>query len=104
VALEHRAQLLQRATHAFARRFFAHAKLRAHFAHATIGQKAQHECIAILSVEFRHEGENGDHNVSGMITTAMRLVNSVEAVVAAKPGLVTAADLPLVTGRGLVAR
>ena len=55
-----------------------------------------------LSVEFRHEGENGDHNVSGMITTAMRLVNSVEAVVAAKPGLVTALDLPVVTGRGLV--
>lgn len=55
-----------------------------------------------LSVEFRHEGENGDHNVSGMITTAMRLVNAVEAVVAAEPGLVTAADLPLVTGRGLV--
>jgi hypothetical protein len=37
-----------------------------------------------------------------MITTAMRLVNSVEAVVAAEPGLVTVADLPLVTGRGLV--
>lgn len=57
-----------------------------------------------LTVEFSHEGENGDHNVSGMITTAMRLVNSVTAVVAAKPGLVTAADLPLITGRGLVAR
>jgi hypothetical protein len=38
-----------------------------------------------------------------MIVTAMRLVNSVHAVVGAKPGLVTALDLPLVTGRGLCA-
>ena len=32
----------------------------------------------------------------------MRLVNAVPAVVAAKPGLVTALDLPLITGKGLV--
>jgi hypothetical protein len=32
----------------------------------------------------------------------MRLVNAVEAVVDAKSGLVTALDLPLITGRGLV--
>jgi 4-hydroxy-tetrahydrodipicolinate reductase len=32
----------------------------------------------------------------------MRLVNAVEAVVAAPPGLRTALDLPLVTGRGLI--
>jgi hypothetical protein len=57
----------------------------------------------MMTVEFSHHGEHGDHNVSGMITTAMRLVNSVAAVVAARPGLVTALDLPLVTGRGLVA-
>jgi hypothetical protein len=57
-----------------------------------------------MAVELEHHAEHGDHNVSGMIITAMRLVNSVPAVVAAKPGLVTALDLPLVTGRGLVAR
>ena len=57
-----------------------------------------------MTVEFGHHGENGDHNVSGMIVTAMRLVNSVAAVVDAKPGLVTALDLPLVTGRGLCAQ
>ncbi|AFR47487.1 NAD(P)H-dependent amine dehydrogenase family protein [Gordonia sp. KTR9] len=57
-----------------------------------------------MAVEFGHHGENGDHNVSGMIVTAMRLVNSVAAVVDAKPGLVTALDLPLVTGRGLFAQ
>lgn len=56
-----------------------------------------------MSVEFAHHGEHGDHNVSGMIVTAMRLVNSVAAVVDARPGLVTALDLPLVTGKGLVA-
>jgi 2,4-diaminopentanoate dehydrogenase len=32
----------------------------------------------------------------------MRLVNSVVAVVEAPPGLLSALDLPLVTGRGLV--
>ena len=56
----------------------------------------------MMTLDFTHTGEHGDHNVSGMITTAMRLVNAVEAVVAAPPGLVTALDLPLVTGRGLV--
>ena len=35
----------------------------------------------------------------GMIYTAMPAVNSVPAVVAAKPGIVTLAELPLVTGR-----
>lgn len=55
-----------------------------------------------MTVDFSHHGENGDHNDSGMITTAMRLVNSVPAVVAAEPGLASALDLPLVAGRGLV--
>jgi len=55
-----------------------------------------------MKVEFTHHGENGDHNVSGMIVTAQRLINAVPAVVAAKPGLVSPIDLPLVTGRGLV--
>ena len=57
-----------------------------------------------MQCDFVHHGEHGDHNVSGMIVTAQRLVNAVPAVVAAEPGLVTALDLPLVTGRGLVAR
>ena len=62
----------------------------------------------MLELELRHHGEPRpgevrDHNVSGMIVTAQRLVNAVPAVVAARGGLVTALDLPLVTGRGLVA-
>ena len=55
-----------------------------------------------MLVDFTHCGEGGDHNDSGMITTAQRLVNSVPHVVAAKPGIVTALDLMSVTGRGLV--
>ena len=56
----------------------------------------------VMRLDFTHHGENGDHNVSGMIVTAMRLVNSVHAVCDAEPGLVFAKDLPPVTGRGLV--
>ncbi|GAA0224036.1 hypothetical protein GCM10009539_06500 [Cryptosporangium japonicum] len=45
---------------------------------------------------------DGDHDTAGLKATAMRLVDSVPAVVAAAPGLLTALDLPLATGRGLV--
>ena len=55
-----------------------------------------------MRLDLTHHSEHGDHNDSGMITTAMRLVNSVPAVVAAEPGIVTALDLMSVTGRGLV--
>jgi 4-hydroxy-tetrahydrodipicolinate reductase len=48
-------------------------------------------------------GTDGDHNTAGLKATAMRLVNAIEAVVAAPPGIRTALDLPLITGRGLVA-
>ncbi|HEV2784018.1 MAG TPA: diacylglycerol kinase [Actinophytocola sp.] len=47
-------------------------------------------------------GSDGDHNTAGLKATAMRLVNAIPAVVDAKPGLLTALDLPLITGRGLV--
>src|SRR3954451_25413604 len=56
----------------------------------------------MMQVDFTHHGEHGDHNVSGMITTAQRIINALPAVVAAEPGIVRAIDLPLVTGRGLV--
>lgn len=58
----------------------------------------------MMQVDFTHHGEHGDHNVSGMITTAQRIINALPAVVAAEPGIVRAIDLPLVTGRGLVSR
>jgi 2,4-diaminopentanoate dehydrogenase len=43
-------------------------------------------------------GTDGDHNTAGLKATAMRLVNAIPAVVPAKPGLITALDLPLVCG------
>jgi hypothetical protein len=54
------------------------------------------------TLDLRIEGTDGDHNTGGLKATAMRLVNAIPAVVAAKPGLLTALDLPLITGRGLV--
>ncbi|HLN15808.1 MAG TPA: hypothetical protein VK277_03540 [Acidimicrobiales bacterium] len=54
------------------------------------------------TVDVQLLGTDGDHNTAGLKATAMRLVNAVPAVVAAPPGLVTALDLPLVAGRGLV--
>jgi hypothetical protein len=47
-------------------------------------------------------GTDGDHNTAGLKATAMRLVNAIPAVVDGPPGLLTALDLPLITGRGLV--
>ncbi len=49
-------------------------------------------------------GGDGDHNTAGLKATAMRLVNAIPAVVESPAGLVTALDLPTVTGRGLVTR
>ncbi len=55
------------------------------------------------TLDMQMVGGDGDHNTAGLKATAMRLVNAVPAVVDAPPGLLTALDLPLVTGRGLVA-
>ncbi|HVA04385.1 MAG TPA: hypothetical protein VMU64_11655 [Acidimicrobiales bacterium] len=54
------------------------------------------------TVDLQLMGTDGDHNTGGLKATAMRLVNAVPAVIEARPGLLTALDLPLVTGRGLV--
>jgi 2,4-diaminopentanoate dehydrogenase len=56
----------------------------------------------IYTVDLQLMGTDGDHNTAGLKATAMRLVNAVPAVVESPPGLVTALDLPLITGRGLV--
>ncbi|WP_306363873.1 diacylglycerol kinase [Nocardia sp. CC227C] len=45
---------------------------------------------------------NGDHALAGVVGTAARLVSAVPAVIEARPGLLTALDLPLTTGRGLM--
>lgn len=46
--------------------------------------------------------EDGDRNVGGIALSAGRLVHALPAVRAARPGLITALDLPLVPGRGLL--
>jgi 2,4-diaminopentanoate dehydrogenase len=53
------------------------------------------------TLDLQMIGSDGDHNTAGLKATAMRLVNAIPAVVAAQPGLLTALDLPLVTGFGL---
>jgi len=45
----------------------------------------------------------GGHDNTGLLATAMRLVNAIPAVVAAPPGLVTPLDLRLGVGRNLLA-
>ncbi len=72
-------------------------------------QPAGHGCYRVqitgepnYTIDLQLMGTDGDHNTAGLKATAMRLVNSVPAVIAAPPGLVTALDLPLITGRGLV--
>jgi 4-hydroxy-tetrahydrodipicolinate reductase len=46
---------------------------------------------------------NGDHNHAGLVATAARVVNAIPAVIDAAPGIVTARELPLITGEGLYA-
>jgi 4-hydroxy-tetrahydrodipicolinate reductase len=48
------------------------------------------------------EDEHGDHAVGGVVLTATRIVNAIPAVCDAGPGLLSALDLPLITGKGLL--
>ena len=56
----------------------------------------------VYTVDMQLLGTDGDHNTAGLKATAMRIVNAVPAVVEGEPGLLTALDLPLITGKGLV--
>ena len=56
-----------------------------------------------MRCEFQFWDENGDHAVGGVVLTATRLVNAIPALCQAPPGLLSALDLPLITGRGLFA-
>jgi hypothetical protein len=55
-----------------------------------------------IRLELSTAGDGGDENSGGLIVTAMRLLNAIPAVCAAPPGLLSALDLPLVTGRCLM--
>lgn len=72
-------------------------------------QPAGHGCYRVevtgepnYLLDLQLSDEHGDHAVAGVIGTAARLVNAVPSVVQAKPGLLTALDMPLYTGRGLL--
>jgi hypothetical protein len=54
------------------------------------------------TVELEMMGEDGDHNTGGLVATGMRILNAIPAVCAARPGVLSTLDLPLVTGRGLL--
>lgn len=56
------------------------------------------------TLDLQMMGSDGDHNTAGLIGTAARLVNAIPAVCAARPGLLSVTDLPLVTGSGLLRR
>jgi len=55
-----------------------------------------------MRCEFEFWDEHGDHAVGGVVLTATRLVNAIPAVCEAPTGLLSALDLPLITGRGLL--
>ena len=57
-----------------------------------------------MRVEYEFWDERGDHAVGGVVLTATRIVNAIPAVCQARPGLLSALDLPLVTGKGLLKR
>ncbi|MFZ1862850.1 MAG: hypothetical protein WAU39_01395 [Polyangiales bacterium] len=59
------------------------------------------EGVPSMRVEYEFEDEQGDHAVGGVVLTATRIVNAIPAVCAAAPGLLSALDLPLITGKGL---
>ncbi len=60
------------------------------------------EGVPRLVCKLDMEDEHGDHAVGGVVLTATRIVNAIPQVVAAPPRPLTALDLPLITGKGLV--
>ncbi len=61
------------------------------------------EGVPRMVLRLDMEDEHGDHAVGGVILTAARIVNAIPSVVAAEPRALSALDLPLVTGKGLLA-
>jgi 4-hydroxy-tetrahydrodipicolinate reductase len=45
--------------------------------------------------ELQMKGESGDHNEGGLVATALRVLNAIPAVCAAKPGVLSILDLPV---------
>lgn len=54
-----------------------------------------------MNCHIRCVGPDGDDHSGGILLTGTRIVNAIPAVCAARPGLLSALDLPLITGRKL---
>jgi 4-hydroxy-tetrahydrodipicolinate reductase len=54
-----------------------------------------------MEIEMDMRDKHGDHAVGGVIQTATRLVNAIPSVVTHAPGMMSALDLPMITGKGL---
>ncbi len=67
------------------------------------GYKVIVKGVPAIEVSLDMADEHGDHAVGGVVLTATRIVNAIPAVCEAGPGFMTALDLPLVTGKGLMA-
>ncbi len=48
------------------------------------------------------DADTGDGNGGGCLATGMRVFNAIPAVCAAPPGILSALDLPLIAGRGVI--
>ncbi len=68
------------------------------------GYKVIMKGVPQLEVSLDMADEHGDHAVGGVLLTATKIVNAIPAVCEAGPGFLTALDLPMITGRGLVGR
>jgi len=79
-----------------------HDDLAPEWPHSDGGYEVIVEGVPRMVCRLDMEDEHGDHAVGGVILTATRLVNAIPAVVAAEPRPLSALDLPLVTGRGLL--
>lgn len=53
-----------------------------------------------MTCELQLAGEDGDENTGGLVATAMRVLNAIPAVCAARPGVLSILDLPVAMARG----
>ena len=61
------------------------------------------EGMPSMICDLQLRGAGGDHNNGGLVATAMRILNAIPAVCAAKPGLLAVQDLPYYGAPGLLA-
>ena len=80
-----------------------HDDLAPEWPHSDGGYHVIIEGVPRMVCKLDMEDEHGDHAVGGVVLTATRLVNAIPAVAAAPARPLTALDLPLITGRGLLA-